>query len=60
MGERGRRGEGVRSVAARRARWGGTSRCEGGMRTTRMGCEDGGRSYSPFYRAGEAGRQLTG
>jgi hypothetical protein len=30
------------------------------MKTTGMGCEDGGRSYSPFYRAGEVGRQLVG
>jgi hypothetical protein len=31
---------------------GGTWRRKGGMRTTGMGCEDGGHGCSPFYRAG--------
>jgi hypothetical protein len=61
VGKRGRCGEGVRPAVVMdgggvKSAVGRTWRREGGMRTTGMGCEDGGRGCSPFYRAEEAGR----
>jgi hypothetical protein len=47
-------------MEAQRARWGGTWRRGGGIKTLGMGCGGGSRGCGPFYRAREAGRQLVG